>query len=109
MDNSDILSIGFLRVQKMLTPQQNSVFVEQESCLFLRNEFIGLLVRLYPQRLGDILLHNSIIRAIAPDEAGRYRQFCNNSLKSQIKIHLKSPRIAMIHLSLLCALCALCG
>ncbi|MEG5066119.1 hypothetical protein QUB33_21105 [Microcoleus sp. B3-A4] len=29
--------------------------MEQESCLLLRNEFIALLVRLYPQRLGDIL------------------------------------------------------
>ena len=39
----------------MASPQENSIFVEQASCLFLRNEFIALLVRLYPQRLGDIL------------------------------------------------------
>ncbi len=39
----------------MAAPQENSIFVEQASCLFLRNEFIALLVRLYPQRLGDIL------------------------------------------------------
>ncbi|MEG4576838.1 Fic family protein [Microcoleus sp. N3A4] len=34
---------------------QNLLSVEQASCLFLRNEFIALLMRLYPQRLGDIL------------------------------------------------------
>jgi len=39
----------------MPTPQENLLFVEQASCLFLRNEFIAVLRRLYPQRLGDIL------------------------------------------------------
>ncbi len=44
MGNSDTLLIGL-----------SLVSVEQASCLFLRNEFIALLVRLYPQRLGEIL------------------------------------------------------
>ncbi|MEG4288882.1 hypothetical protein Q5692_05060 [Microcoleus sp. C2C3] len=39
----------------MPTPQENLLFASQASCLFLRNEFIALLRRLYPQRLGDIL------------------------------------------------------
>ncbi|MEG3923443.1 hypothetical protein [Microcoleus sp. D3_18a_C4] len=34
---------------------QNLLSVEQARGLFLRNEFIALLVRLYPQRLGDII------------------------------------------------------
>jgi Fic family protein len=55
MSNSDTLLISLSKAGKMLTPQQNLVSVEQASCLFLRNEFIALLMRLYPQRLGDIL------------------------------------------------------
>ncbi|WP_265234932.1 Fic family protein [Lyngbya sp. CCAP 1446/10] len=44
MSNSDMLLISLPLVS-----------VEQASCLFCRNKFIAVLVRLYPQRLGDIL------------------------------------------------------
>ncbi|MEG4489238.1 hypothetical protein [Microcoleus sp. D2_18a_B4] len=34
---------------------ENSILWNRPESLFLRNEFIALLMRLYPQRLGDIL------------------------------------------------------